>query len=113
MEYRYRGNFRTDETGYNAYRPAKAKAYFYCGIYPGEKNPETSLFDYGNQSVRVRIIPYTTHSVEIAGWDGVFDILPFNSGYAVLDNAGSGGKPHRKALIAMADIHRNFLEIKE
>lgn len=91
----------------------RLKLIFTAEFIRERKNPETSLFDYGNQSVRVRIIPYTTHSVEIAGWDGVFDILPFNSGYAVLDNAGSGGKPHRKALIAMSDIHRNFLEIKE
>ena len=113
MKYRYTGNFRTDENSYSDYRPGKASHYFYSDIFPEEENPETGAAEYSKQSVRARIIPYSVHSVVIAGWDGVFEILPFNPRYALLDNAGSGGKPHRKALIAMADICGNFLEIKE
>ncbi len=113
MEYRYKGNFKTDESGYSSYRPERASRYFYSEIFPGEEFMGTGLIRYRKHSVRVRIVPYSSHSVVISGWNGVFDILPFNSGYAVLDNAGIGRQPHRKALIAMADIHRNFLEIKE
>lgn len=113
MQYRYKGNFRTDEAGYSDYRPGRASHYFYSDIFPGEEIMETGLTRYRKQSVRVRIIPYSADSVVIAGWDGEFEILPFNSGYAVLDNSGSGGKPHRRALIPMAVIRKNFLEIKE
>ena len=113
MDYRYEGNFRTDETGYCDYRPAAAAGCFYCCIYPGSENTETGIFGYGCQCIRARIVPYSGRSVEIAGWEGVFDILPYSSGYAVLDNARSGGKPRRKALIAVDEIRKHFLEIKE
>ncbi len=113
MEYRYTGNFKAEEAGYSGYRPERAPRYFYTDIFPGEECMGTGLVRYRKHGIRVRIVPYSSHSVVISGWDGVFDILPFDSGYAVLDNAGSGGKPHRRALLAMADIRRNFLAVKE
>ena len=113
MDYGYKGNFRSDEAGYSDYRPVNAADYFYCDIFPEEEKADSGGAVYGKRSVRVRIIPYSVHSVVIAGWEGVFDILPFNSVYAVLDNAKAGGKTHRKALIAAADIRKYFLEIKE
>ena len=82
-------------------------------IYPGIDNDSTECTEYGKQTIRVRIIPYSVDSVLLTGWNGIFDILPFNDKYALLDNASCDEKPWRTALISLSDISKCFLSIKE
>lgn len=113
MDYRYKGGFKPEENGYREYRTWNTSRYFYCDVYPGNGSDGTGAALFGNRGVRVRIVPYSVDSVTVAGWNGIFDILPFDSVYAVLDNGAGGAKPYRKALIALKDIRNNFLTVKE
>lgn len=113
MDYRYDGNFKPEETGYKEYRPIGTARYFYCDVFPGTANENTGEIEYSKRAIRVRIIPCSTDSVFISGWNGVYDIYPFNEKYALLDNAFSNENPRRMALISMYDIRNCFLSIKE
>ena len=113
MDYRYDGKFKPEETENAEYRPNKKERYYYCDIYPGIDNDSTECTEYGKQTIRVRIIPYSVDSVLLTGWNGIFDILPFNDKYALLDNASCDEKPWRTALISLSDISKCFLSIKE
>lgn len=113
MNYVYERHFKSDASGYSEYRPGQPERCFYCDIYPGVLNENTGAVEYGQKSVRSRIIPYSVDSVQIAGWEGVFSIFKFNFGFALLDNGIGNGKSRKMALIEISDIRRHFLEIKE
>ena len=113
MAYRYEGNFKSEDSGYEECRPEISGRFFYCDIYPGMINEETGFVEYKTKPIRVRIIPHSVDSVLITGWNGVFDIFPFNDKYALLDNASRNVKLRRMALISISDIRKCFLSIKE
>ena len=113
MAYRYEGNFKPEDSGYEECRPEISGRFFYCDIYPGMINEETCFVEYKTKPIRVRIIPHSVDSVLITGWNGVFDIFPFNDKYALLDNASRNVKLRRMALISISDIRKCFLSIKE
>ena len=113
MAYRYEGNFKSEDSGYEEYRPEESGRFFYCDIYPGMINEETGFFECETKPGRVRIIPYSADSVLITGWNGIFSLFPFNDKYALLDNASRNVKLRRTALIDMSCIRRCFLSIKE
>ena len=68
MDYRYDGKFKPEETENAEYRPGKKERYYYCDIYPGIDNDSTECTEYGKQTIRVRIIPYSVDSVLLTGW---------------------------------------------
>ena len=95
MDYRYKGGFKSEDAGFSEYRQWNTSRYFYYDVFPGSGNDGAGTDAFENRSVRVRIIPYSADSVTVAGWNGIFDILPFDSGYALLDNGGCSAKPYR------------------